>query len=195
METIKKYIECNLSPEVCNLNCKYCYLTQENRKNLGTKDLDVSPEFVSEAISPKRMGGICFVSLSVAGETLHSDFIIELAKNLVMKGHFVNITTNGTLTKQFEKLLNDKSINHKLLITFSCHYVELKSKGLLQQFWDNVNTAQLSGASICVKVNLCDDYVPLLNEIKNECIKNTGGGYTSIGTDQKGNRQPSFFVF
>ncbi len=174
MEKIKRYIECNLSPEVCNLDCKYCYLMQENRKNQGTKKLDFSPDFVASAISPKRMGGICFVSLAVAGETLHSEFIIELAKKLASNGHYVNITTNGTLTKQFAKLLMDEKLNRKFLITFSCHYIELKKKFLKNIFWDNVKMVRAAGSSICVKLNLYDEYIPLLDEIYEECVRNTG---------------------
>lgn len=172
---IKRYIECNFEPEVCNLDCTYCYLTQQKRKRQLSEPVKFSPQYVGKALSPNRLGGRCFISLSVAGETLHSEYIIDIACELLKKGHIVNITTNGTLKNGFEKLFSRKDVPYEhLLITFSFHYIELLRLNLMDSFWENVNRAKTKGASFYIKLNLCDDYIPYLDNIQKICEEKIG---------------------
>ena len=172
---IKRYIECNYAPEVCNLKCDYCYLSQEDRKKQRVLKEKYTPKFVRKALSTKRLGGECFISLSVAGETLHSDYIIEIAIELLKEGHIVNITTNGTLNNKFIDLLNRDNVPYdRLLITFSLHYIELIRTNLIDKFWENVKYVKNRGVSYYIKLNLYDKYIPYLDNIIEMCEKNTG---------------------
>lgn len=88
-----------------------------------------------ESIIYQKARGECFISLSVAGETLHSDYIIEIAIELLKEGHIVNITTNGTLNNKFIDLLNRDNVPYdRLLITFFLHYIELIRTNLIDKF-------------------------------------------------------------
>lgn len=56
----------------------------------------------------------------------------------------------------------------------SFHYLELKRLGLVERFFENIKLVQKAGASFMVQINLCDEYVPYLDDIKMLCIENVG---------------------
>lgn len=45
---------------------------------------------------------------------------------------------------------------------------------LLEKFFENIQKVKDAGASFMVQINLCDEYVPYLDEIKRLCIENVG---------------------
>lgn len=132
-------------------------------------------EHIVKALACERLGGQCWFSICGAGETLVQDEVIGITKGLLENGHFVNITTNGTLTKKFEELADacEDNISH-LHLSFSMHYLELKRLNLLDTFFQNVNFMRNRGASILVQINLCDEYIPHIDEIKAICLKRVG---------------------
>ena len=54
------------------------------------------------------------------------------------------------------------------------HYTELVRHGWLDVFFDNIQKMRNAGASILLQMNLCDDYVPFLEEIKAISMEKVG---------------------
>ena len=105
MDKITKFIECLLPVTACNLKCSYCYIIQEGRRKQETFKLSHSPEFIAKALSKKRLGGICYISICGAGETLIPEDSTKLIKAILEEGHYVNVTTNGTLEHRFDEII------------------------------------------------------------------------------------------
>ena len=175
MEKIVKFVECLVPVSICNLKCEYCYLIQQNRRNMENKKWKYSPKHVSLALSKTRLGGTAYISLCGEGETLICDDVIELTYFLLEEGHYVNITTNGTLTKKFElfKEFPNEFLN-RLHFAFSFHYLELKKKNLIGVFFDNIRLIRGLGCSFVLQLNMYDGYVPYIDEIKKLSIDNVG---------------------
>ena len=95
--------------------------------------------------------------------------------SILKNGHYVNITTNGTIGKRLKEIVEKAGdyVSH-LHFAFSLHYLELKRLGLLNTFFDNVNMVRTAGASFMVQINLCDEYIPYLQEIEDICIERVG---------------------
>ena len=175
MEKMKRFIECLIPVTACNLKCSYCYIIQRDHRTLEIPQLKYSPETIGKALSKERLGGTCYISICGAGETLVPDYMIDITRNILKQGHFVNITTNGTLTKRFDQLCELPSdLLERLHIAFSFHYLELKRLNLLDTFFDNINRMKESGASVLVQINLCDEYIPYIKEIQNICMEKIG---------------------
>ncbi len=175
MENIKRFVECLVPGTVCNLNCSYCYTKQEERqKNLP--HFEYTPEYIGKALSKDRLGGTCYISMCAAGETLIPPEMPEIIRHILQQGHYVNITTNGTLNNRFDeilKLLKPEQLE-RLHFAFSFHYLELVRTNKIDDFFRNVKKVRNSGCSFLIQINLCDDYIPYLKEIKTICEKNTG---------------------
>ena len=167
MAQIKRFFECLVPVTVCNLECPYCYIIQENRRAMALAEMPYSPQQIARALRPERLGGTCFFSICGAGETLAQKEVIPIAAELLKEGHFVNITTNGTLSRRFDELLEacGEHIGH-LHLSFSMHYTELLRRGWVDLFFDNIRKMRDAGASILLQLNLCDEYVPYLEEIQ-----------------------------
>lgn len=174
-DKIKKFIECLVPVTACNLKCHYCYIMQQDRRTNTISEFKYTPEHIAYSLSKKRMGGTCFFSICGAGETLLSKEVVTITHKLLEEGHFVNITTNGTITQRFKELINfPKNLLARLHISFSFHYLELKNKNLLETFFENIKLVRNAGCSILVQCNLNDEYLPFIDDIKNLCLKNTG---------------------
>ncbi len=175
MPKIKRFFECLLPVSVCNLECSYCYIIQENRREMKDEHFIYTPKHIANALSRKRTGGVCWISLCGVGESMAQHDIIPLVKALLEEGHFVNITTNGTLDKRYDDLIEacGDLINH-LHLSFSLHYIELLKRDWIERFFDNVIKMKKAGASVLVQINLCDEYLPYLEEIKKICVDKVG---------------------
>ncbi|WP_182440680.1 MULTISPECIES: radical SAM protein [Clostridia] len=175
MDRNARFFECLLPTTQCNLKCEYCYIIQENRRGMRQIGLDYSVEHILKALSVERVGGVCYFSLCGTGETFLQKELVPLIHGLLEEGHYVNITTNGTVTNRIEELLdfNCALLKH-LHISFSLHYLELKRIGKLDAFFENVRKVRVSGASVLVQINLYDGYMPYFEEIRNRCLKEIG---------------------
>lgn len=175
MNKIKRFIECLLPVTACNLKCPYCYIIQREKRNLEIPKLKYSPEIIGQALRKERFGGVCYFSICGAGETLIPDYTIDIVKEILKQGHFVNITTNGTLNNRFDEIIKlDKDLRKKLNISFSLHYLELIRLNKLEDFFKNVKKVHDNGISFVLQLNLCDEYIPYIDENKKICMKNVG---------------------
>ena len=182
---IKRFFECLLPITVCNLKCGYCYVIQRNYRNMKPANLLYSPEHIGKCLTKDRLGGACYFSICGAGETMAQKEIIDIIRELLKNGHIVNITTNGTLTRQFEKLKEiDSNLLKHLHFSFSFHYNELKRLKLLDIFFDNINLVKKIGCSFMVQLNLCDEYLDSIDDIKKICMKKVGA-YPQIAATRK----------
>ena len=175
MEKIKKFFECLLPVTACNLKCEYCYIIQREGRSLQVPELDYSPKIIGEALTKERLGGICYFSICGAGETFVPNYLLDVVYEILNNGHYVNITTNGTLTNKIKRLEElPKDFLKRLHISFSFHYLELKRLNLLEEFFENVSFVKALGCSVLIQINLYDNYLPYLDEIKAICLKKTG---------------------
>lgn len=150
MAKIKRFFECLVPVSVCNLECPYCYIIQEDRRKMALADMPYSPEHIARALRPERVGGTCFISICGAGETLAQKEVVPIVGELLKEGHFVNVTTNGTLSRRFDELIEacGENIGH-LHLSFSMHYTELLRKGWVEAFFDNIRKCATPGRPFC----------------------------------------------
>ena len=175
MEKIKRFFECLIPVTACNLKCNYCYVMQRNNRKNKMANLKYSPEQIGKSLTKERLGGTCYFSICGAGETTLQVGIEDIIYNILKQGHYINITTNGTITKKLKDILDKskKYIEH-IHFAFSFHYLELQRLNLLETFFNNINMVRQKGASIVVQLNLCDEYIPYLDEIERICIEKVG---------------------
>lgn len=175
MNKIKRFFECLVPESNCNLKCSYCYLIQSNRRAEKKVNFLFSPEYIGKALTKERLGGICYFSICAIGETLLPKEVLEITYELLKNGHYVNITTNGTLNKRFDEIiLFPKEYLKRLHIAFSFHFLELKRIKKLDDFFSNIEKVKKNNISITVQLNLCDDYISHLKEIKEISINKLG---------------------
>ena len=185
MEKIKRFIECLLPVTACNLKCSYCYVIQRDNRKLEIPKLQYSPEIIGQALRKERFGGTCYFSICGAGETLVPDYTVSIAREILKQGHFVNITTNGTLNKRFDELISlNKELLKRLNISFSFHYLELKRLNKMDDFFNNIKKCRENGISFVLQINLCDEYMPYIDDIKNICMEKVGA-YPQVALTRK----------
>lgn len=175
MDKIKCFIECLIPVTACNIKCSYCYVVQRSGRTGKVPPLQFSIETIRSALSCERFGGTCYFSICGAGETLIPDYTLEIVRALLENGHYVNVTTNGTLTRRFDQLRDwAPELLSRLHFAFSFHYLELVRTNRIGVFFDNVSLVKSLGCSFVVQLNLCDEYLPHIDEIKELCLKNVG---------------------
>lgn len=175
MEKIARFIECLIPVTACNLKCEYCYIIQEQRRTDKAPVMHYSAVQIGKALNQERLGGTCYFSICGAGETLIPHETVEIAYELLKAGHYVNITTNGTLSKRFDEISQFPMEYRKHLhFSFSLHYLELAKRNLLDTFAQNVKRMRACGCSFVVQMNLYDGYIPYMHEIEDFCVKEFG---------------------
>lgn len=176
MEKINYTITVYVPGNICNLRCNYCYISQcVDSDHMMKPVFNYSLEHMLKAFSPKRIG-ICDIIIIGSGETLIPDEVVPFVHGLLDQGHYVEVVTNLTLDKRIDELLDidDKNKLHRLLVKGSIHYLELKRRNLLPNFFNNMNKIAKAGASTYPFLVLCNDYMPYLEEIRELCLKNIG---------------------
>ena len=174
-DRIKRFFECLMPVTACNLKCGYCYVIQRDNRKMEVPKLKYTPETIGKGLTIDRLGGVCYFSICGAGETLIPEDTIQITEQLLKNGHFVNITTNGTLSHRFDELVKlPKEHLERLHIAFSLHFNELLRLNMLEAFFDNVRKIKIAGASFVVQINLCDEYLDKWEEIKDICISKIG---------------------
>ena len=191
---MRRFIECLIPLTMCNLHCSYCYVTQYKWKKNVSANFIYSPDYIAKALSKERLGGISLISMTASGETFIAKELPYISLELLKQGHFINITTNGTLTYHIEKFIKiTEGYHDHIRISFSLHYTELLRKNLIDVFFDNIKKVRDSGCSILLQINLVDEYVPYWNQIK-QISKERIGAYPQVALTRKISNK-SFEIF
>ena len=175
MDKIKRFLDCYIPTETCNLRCHYCYIAQQRKFENVLASFSQSKETIRAALSKERLGGPCLMNFCAGGETLLSDELLPIVKELVAEGHYAMIVTNGTITKRFEEIAFwPEDLLQRLFIKFSFHYLEMKRLGWMERFFDNVNRMKQCGASFTVEITPSDELIPYIDEVKETCMQHLG---------------------
>ena len=175
MDKMKRYIDCYIPTETCNLRCHYCYIAQKRKFNNQLASFPRSVKEIASALSRERLGGTCLLNLCAGGETLLSDEVLPLAKALLEEGHYVMIVTNGTVSKHFREITQWPSeLRSRLIFKFSFHYLEMVRLGWMDRFFDNVQLMKNSGVSFTLEVTPSDELIPHIEELKKVCRERLG---------------------
>jgi len=173
-DKIKKFIECYVPTETCNLKCHYCYISQVGSKSSIVK-YDYPVEHIKKALTRERLGGTCLFNFCAWGETLLDPQTVAVTKAILENGHYIMIVTNGTVTKRFEEIAQfDKELLKRLFFKFSFHFLELKRLNLMDNFFENVNMMKNAGASFTVEITPTDELEEYIDEMKKTCIEKVG---------------------
>lgn len=135
-------------------------------------------------------GGVCLINITGKGETLIPIEMPQIIRELLNQGHFLEIVTNGTLTQRFGELVQlPHEFLERLEFKFSFHYLELKKRGLIDVFFDNVVRMRDAGASVTVELMPNDEIVDEIPAIKELCIEKMGAlCHLTIGRDDNRDR-------
>lgn len=175
LKRIKRFIDCYIPTETCNLRCHYCYIAQKHKFHNKLAHFSHSLDEIGKAFSVNRMGGICLINFCAGGETLLSDEVLPVVVQLINQGHYVMIVTNGTLKPRFEEISQlPENIKSHLFIKFSLHYLEMKRLNWLDRFAKNVLLMKNSKVSFTVEVTPSDELIPYIQELKEYCISRFG---------------------
>ncbi len=175
MEKIKRFFDCLITTENCNLRCHYCYITQMRKFNSSLAHFDYDVEYVRKALSKNRLGGTCLFNFCAGGETLLSAEVLPIAKELLDEGHFVMIVTNGTLTERFKEISKwDRKLLSHLFFKFSFHYLELERLNLFDKFFNNIDCVRKAGCSFTLEITPSDELVPYIDKIKDMSLEKVG---------------------
>lgn len=175
MDTIKRFIDCYIDTKVCNLKCHYCYISLLNGFGKNLVEFPYPPEKIAEALSKKRMGGICLLNFCAGGETLLAAHVIPVIKALLEEGHYLMVVTNGTISERFDEIAAfPKELLDRLMFKFSFHYLELQRLGWMDRFFRNIYLMQESGASFTVEITPSDELIPHIEDVKRVCIEKLG---------------------
>lgn len=179
MDKLVRYIDCVLPSKVCNLHCSYCYLQHLGVDVYQARNSEVykySEKVIRKALSLERLGGVSYLAIVGIGETLADYESLLIIKELLNEGHYVEVTTNGTLTTRFEQLLEmlQGEECERLKFTFSLHFVELKKRDLLGTYFENIKKVRARGCSFSVTLQHCDEYLRYSEEISKMCKAHIG---------------------
>lgn len=185
---MKKVILFAIPVSICNFRCHYCYLGQREGSFQGIHpEMKYSPEDFSRAMRVSRIGGVAYGNFTADGETLLVKDIDRYVKAFVEQGHYAEVVTNLTVTKALEKFLAwDKELLKHLEFKCSFHYLELKKRGLLETFAENVKKIWEAGASANIEITPSDELIPYIEEVKEFSVKHFGAlPHISIARDDR----------
>lgn len=193
MDKLKRYVECYIPTETCNLRCHYCYITQQRKFNNKLAIFSHTPDEIRQALSVERLGGVCFLNFCAGGETLLSEDLLPILKALLEEGHYVMVVTNGTILKRFDEIsLFPAQLLGRLIFKFSFHYLELVRLGLLERYFENIEKIRRAGASFTVEITPNDGLIGHIDDIKKICMEKLGAlCHVTIARDD---RTPSIEV-
>lgn len=175
LDKIKKLILCHVPISACNLRCQYCYITLTKSWDAPHPKFRFSPEYIGNALSHERLGGPCFFNMCGSGETLIPSEMPVVIREILKQGHYIEIVTNGTLTARFTELATlPKELLERLSFKFSFHFSELERLGLMETFFQNIETMRGCGCSFTVELPPADNLIPRIEEIKKICRARLG---------------------
>lgn len=187
MDKLKRFIDCYIDTETCNLRCHYCYIAQLGKFKNKLVKFKYSPQEIRKALSVSRLGGKCLINLCAGGETLLSKEVIPIVKELLEEGHYVMIVTNGTLTNRFKEIAKlPKELLERLFFKFSFHYLELKRLNIIDQFFDNIKMMIDAGCSFTLEITPSDELIPYIDELKKISMEKVGAYcHSTIARDDR----------
>ncbi len=187
MDKIKRFIDCHIPVETCNLRCHYCYITQHRRFAAGLPGFSFTSDFIGRALSKERLGGVCLFNFCAGGETMLMPELASYAAALLGQGHYLMIVTNGTAGKRFDEMLKSPKMElERLFFKFSFHYLELKKRNLLNHFVENVQKVKNAGCSFTIEITPCDELAPYIDEIKAFCLPRFGAlPHITVARDER----------
>lgn len=185
MDSIKRLVLGLIPNQKCNLKCEYCYISQLEAWDEPEKMM-YSPEYIAKSLSVERLGGVSLINLTGNGETLIEPGIVELTGLLLKDGHYVEIVTNGILTKRINEILKlPKELLSHLFFKLSFHYKELMRLDIMDQFFNNVKAIHDAGASYTLELMAYDGIESEIEEIKSICMENCGAiCHATIGRNE-----------
>lgn len=188
---MKKYIGIDLPAYGCNLNCSYCYLGETCDRENAFPELIHSPKFIRYRLRKENIGGAALIGLCAGGETLFADKVIEICTELLKEGHYLIIVTNGTSEKVIKNLIeNAGEYAGHLIFKVSFHYLELKKRGLLRHFIDNLNMINESKASYTLELMPHDELIEFIPEVLSFSLKHFGAyPQLTVGRDEQNHRE------
>lgn len=172
---MKRFIELLIPIHACTLRCPYCYVTHRGLFDNTVTPFQYSAALVRKALSISRLGGMGLINLCATGETLLSHEVIKIAEELLKEGHYVMIVTNGTLSNRINELASfSPELLKRLFIKFSYHYLQLKSRNLLDKFFNNIRTIRDTEASFSLEVTPYDELLPYVDELNERAYLELG---------------------
>ena len=175
MDKIKRLILLNVPSSTCNLKCKYCYITIQNRWKSKPLTFNHTPQEIGEALSKERLGGACFFNICASGETLLPHGMVDTIEAILQQGHYIEVVTNGTLSKRFTDIIGfPGNLLERLTFKFSFHYLELKRLDLFDVFFENIRKIQKAGCSFTVEMTPVDELEPHIDDVKDMCLRELG---------------------
>lgn len=161
---MKKILLFKIPMSICDLRCHYCYIAQRPVHFQGIQPkFNFTPLEVAKALSKERLGGPCFMNFCAEGETLLTKNLDQYVKALVEEGHYAEVVTNLTVSNILDKFLSwDKELLKRLEFKCSFHYLELKKKGWLERFAENVQKIWDAGASANIELAPSDELIPYI---------------------------------
>ncbi len=187
MEKLKRFLDCYIPTETCNLRCHYCYIAQMRNFNNKLAQFKCSPEVIRKALSKERLGGTCLINFCAGGETLLEEEVVRVLKALLEEGHYVMVVTNGTLTQRINEILEfDSELLKRLFFKFSFHYLELLKRNLMETYFENVKKVRSSEASFTIELTPSDELIPYIEDVKKVCMENLGAlCHVTIARDER----------
>ena len=190
---MKRFIDCVIPFRTCNLRCSYCYITHTKSWKQKLPLFLYDADHIKQALTVKRLGGVCLVNICGEGETLLPSQTVEIISKILENGHYVMLVTNGTITNRFNEIANLPSdLLDRLLVKFSFHYMELKRKDLLNRFFDNVQKIKDAGCSFSVELTPHDEMIPYIDTAISLCSEKVGA--TCHVTVARNERNPSLAI-
>lgn len=187
-DKIVKFIEVHVVAWPCNFRCNYCFIGHklpENERGV-VSEYKYTPQEFASMLSKKRLGGTAIINFGAYGETLILPKNLEYIKALLNEGHFVMIVSNMTITKSIDALMElPQEQRERLFFKGSYHYMELKKRGLLQTFADNMNKIWKAGCSGTVELVPCDEMEEYIDELSQFSLDNFGAlPHVTIARDE-----------
>ena len=172
---VRRIIAMNVPIKNCNLSCHYCYIAAQKQIKRGPAVFNFSPEHVAKCLTIERLGGPCIINLTGGGETLIPPEMPSYINALLNEGHYLEVVTNGTLSKRFKEIATfQRELLLRLEFKFSLHYLELKKRNMLEVFADNVKLMRSAGCSFTIECTPTDELEPYIDELKTYCLNNFG---------------------
>lgn len=188
MISLNKLILCYIPTNKCNLKCEYCIVSQVDGWNdQREKAFSYSVEHMIKALSKERLMGECYINLTAQGETLLYSDIVALTKGLLEEGHFVEIVTNGMITKRIDEILSfPEKLLRRLFFKISYHYNQLKNANFRDRYWENVKRIQNSPCSFTIELMPHDEISGEIDDIIKDCKEHVGAVcHATVGRNDK----------